>query len=247
MIDRIIIPNLKRHDDKWYFILGVLHHAGVNLKDKDFIIRHISHDGRDYRDDFEVRDAAIADGFKYFANYDRQHDRLSATNMAWLWTWNSAMRVIAEMPNESIVLFLIDDVYVAINWRWGRIRELAHEVVHAEGHGEFKGLQLHHDIDTPEYRPSTPLMNSSGLSYGWLTYSDLALLLSPAGAEILMEVFASFKQVPNTTNDIIEAILVRGAKDDKFYKGFWHMEDSIFTHGNFFNSGIGKKYMEVSS
>ena len=238
MIDRIIIPNLRRRENKWHFLLGALHHAAVDLKEKDLIVRHIAHDGRDYQNTLEVRDAAIADGFKYFVNYDEYAHGLSTTRMAWLWTWNSAMRTIAEMPSESIALFLIDDVYPEPNWKWGRINRLAHEVVHAKGHGEFKGLQLHQDIDSTEYRPPDPLINFSILSHGWVGISESALLLAPPGAEILMEVFASFKKGPTTGHDIIKEIGVLGTKDDKFYKGFWHTIETVFNDRSFFQTDI---------
>ena len=238
MIDHIIIPNLERRENKWNFMLGVLHHAGVNLKNKDLIIRHIAHDGRDYRDDLEVRDAAIADGFGYFANYDGRQNRFTATRMAWLWTWNSAMRTIAEMPSESVALFLIDDVYVSTNWRWERVNRLASEIVREKGYGKFKGLQLHQDIDAPQYRRPDILINSSILSYGWVGRSENALLLSSLGAEILMDVFASFERGPTTGHDIIEAIGARGTEDDKFYKGFWHTIENVFNDSSLFQTDI---------
>lgn len=233
MIDRIIIPNLKRREDKWHFMLGALHHAGLNINREDFIIRHIAHDGKDYRDDIQVRDAAIADGFNSFTRFDGQHNRLPATNMAWFWTWHSVMRTITEMPTGSIVLFLIDDVYPARNYTWERINNLAYDVTQIKGHGDFRGLQLHQDFEAHEYRP-IPLISSSILSYGWQSRSDVALLLTPEGAEILMNVFADFQQGPTTTHDVIQSLVNQANDNDNFYKGFWHTIENVFNHHSFY-------------
>ena len=238
MIDRIIIPNLKRREDKWYFMLGALHHAGLNTNREDFIIRHIAHDGKDYRDDLQVRDAAIADGFDGFTRFDGRHNRLPVTNMAWFWTWNSVMRKIAEMPKGWQVLYLIDDVYPAQNYTWDRINKLAQEVLSMEGHSKFRGVQLHQDMKAHEYRPPAPLINSSVLSYGWMSRSDVALLLTPECAEMLMNVFADFQRGPKTTHNVITAVANRGCKDDNFYKGFWHTTENVFTHGSHFDTDI---------
>ena len=238
MIDRIIIPNLKRREDKWYFTLGALHHAGLNVNREDFIIRHIAHDGKDYRDDIQVRDAAIADGFDGFTRFDGQHNRLPVGNMAWFWTWNSVMRKIAEMPKEWKVLYLIDDVYPAPNYTWERINKLAQEVVQMQGHGKFRGLQLHQDMRAREYRPAAPLINSSVLSYGWMSRSDVALLLNAECAEILMNVFSDFQRGPKTAHNVIMAVANRGCKDDNFYKGFWHTTENVFTHSSYFDTDI---------
>ena len=70
MINYVMITNLERDLDRFYFALGRLSAVGFDISSvHNPIVRHIAHDGRDYPSEEEVREAAIADGFAEFELY----------------------------------------------------------------------------------------------------------------------------------------------------------------------------------
>ena len=232
MIDHIIIINLKRREDKWYFMLGTLASAQFDIHKKGFIIRYIAHDVKDYRDEFQVRDAAVADGFEYFARYDGSGRKVLAGQMALNWTWASGLRTIAEMPKDSMVLFLQDDRYPSPKYPVDRVEGLAKQAVKDREHGDFLGLQLNLGMGSDEYSPL------SSLNYGWIGSGHGALLLSPSGAEILLNRFSTYQEGFVPLGTLVSDIGKRGQYDEKFYKGFWHVGENAFYSYGFFDSDI---------
>ena len=229
MIDHVLVMNLKRREDKWYFLLGALRamnfpFSGGNTPWGDIIIRYLSHDGKDYPDAAAVHRAAVADGFSYFDNF---HNRTPAVT-AWWWTWASALRTIAEM--DKTVLLLIDDFIPQFGWSWNRLRQLVEECrqLKGTGHGDFRGLQLRANIAGSLRTIDEPY--TSLLAKGFLG-NDNAIVLNRAGALLLLEDHA---EPPYWAPDRkLEDLARRGAKDDTYYKGLWHAIDPIFRAGYF--------------
>ena len=232
MIDRIIIINLKRREDKWYFMLGTLASAGFDIHRKDFIIRYIAHDGKDYRDEIQVRDAAMADGFEYFAHYNGKGQKILVGQMALNWTWASGLRTIAEMPKDSMVLFLQDDRYPSPKYPADRVEQLARQAVSDREHGDFLGLMLNIQMESGEYSPS------SSLNRGWVGCGHGAFLLSPNGAAVLLNRFSTYQEGFVPLGTLVADIGKRGQYDEKFYKGFWHVGENAFYSYGFFDSDI---------
>ena len=117
MIDHVMVMNLKRREDKWFYALGALAVTGFPMHDGT-IIRFRSHDSRKYNRASSVIKEAVNDGFPYFAKYTRPHDPLGKRVLAWQWTWASALRRIVRM--NRCVMLLIDDFAPAYNWNWKR-------------------------------------------------------------------------------------------------------------------------------
>ena len=243
MIDKVIIPNLARRDDKWNFMLGTLSQTGFDVHPhKDFIIRHVAHDGEGYDDYLQVRDAAIADGFDCFENVRAQRNKF---NMAWFWTWNSVMRAVSKMPNDWAVLYLIDDAYPRQDCNFAQINDIAYYVKELEDSGQFKGVQLHQQFfEKSVYSPliyNLRTLRKPGpvLAYGWGSRSDWAFLLTAECARMLMDVFSDLGD-PDTTHDIVTEVIRRGETDKNFYEGFWHIIGDVFdsSRGTLFESDI---------
>ena len=141
MINYVMLTNLERSIDRFYFALGRLSAVGVDIKSAHTpIVRHIAHDGRDYASEEEVREAAIADGFAEFESYDYL---VSRTRAAWWWTWRCALRHIIELDAvlQGMVLLLIDDWMPRPQWTWDRIVGLAGAASRFKEHG-FRIIQL---------------------------------------------------------------------------------------------------------
>ena len=232
MIDHIIIINLKRREDKWYFMLGTLASAQFDIHRKDFIKRYIAHDGKDYRDEIQVRDAAVADGFEYFARYDGSDRKVLAGQMALNWTWASGLRTIVEMPKDSMALFLQDDRYPSPKYSADRVEGLARQAVRDREHGDFLGLQLNLGMGSGEYGPS------SSLNRGWIGSGHGAFLLSPNGAAVLLNRFSAYQEGFVPLGTLVSDIGKRGRYDEKSYKGFWHVGENAFYSYGFFDSDI---------
>lgn len=232
MIDRIMIINLKRRIDKWYFMLGSLAVAQFDIHKKDYIVRYEAHDAQDYHDDFAVRDAAVIDGFECFARYDRKDQEILAGEMALNWTWCSLMRAIAEMPKDSVILYLIDDRCPSVKYPADRVEQLAARVVRDTDHGDFLGLMLSLEMGIEEYNPSP------SLKHGWIGCEHGAFLLSPIGAEALLNRYSAYPQGFAPLRTLVSDIAKQSQKDEVFCKGFWHVGESAFYSYGFFKSDI---------
>lgn len=236
MIDRIIIPNLKRREDRWYFALGALRALGFNIERENYIIRFNAHDAKDYRNTELLIEAAVDDGFAFFTRY--MEERVSPAVLAWHWTWNDIMRTIAEMPENTTVLFMIDDSYPLEAYSARRLNRIVEEARRLT-EGEFYAIQLNVSINPIKYRSPSLYLNSSMLLPGLIGHDDLAFILSPLGAKIFMNTFREIQPIPRVIHDVIETIANRGVNDDKFYKGFWHTAEHVFGNmGHFFGSDL---------
>ena len=222
MIDHVMLMNLKRREDKWFFALGALRHAGFKV-DGDVIIRFFSHDAEDYEDVEAVMKAASADGFPYFEKF-KYRDEQAKRTLAWMWTYHSALRKIAEM--DKIVMLLIDDMLPMEYWNRGRFDNLVRECSH------LKGLQLKTNFQASLSR-RPPIYFSSILQRGFAGANDNGVVLSKIGAEIMLEVAADHFGNGDTPQ-IFEEVARRGLTDRKYFEGFYSVLEAVIDMGCYF-------------
>ena len=247
MIDHVIIPNLKRREDRWYFALGALKALGFNIERENYIIRFNAHDAKGYRNAELLIQAAVDDGFAFFSRY--MEERIPPMVLAWHWTWNNIMRTIAEMPKDTTVLFMIDDLHPLQAYSEKRLNGIAEEARRLT-EGEFHAIQLCVSINPIKYRSPSSYLNSSVLLPGFIGHDDAAFILRPLCAKIFLNTFREMQPITRVIHDVVETIANRGINDDRFYKGFWHITENAFrSMGHFFGSdltlekGIDHKYL----
>ena len=221
MIDHIMLINLKRREDKWFFGLGWL--RGLDYPE-DCIVRFDAHDGLDYPDTQSVMKAAVADGFEFFSNYNRGESILQKTQLCWFWSYCSALRAIVEM--DKIVMLLLDDMLPFKNWDWRRVHHLVSECckLSREKGQNFKGLQLLYG-NMPDLKlPDVPLY-SSMLREGLYGLNENGYVFSPQGARIFLEVYG--QQFPSEIISAGKEISARGAEDETYRNGWWTVLDEV--------------------
>ena len=228
MIDHVMLMNLKRREDKWFFALGALRAFGFpffgdNAPWGDTIIRFISHDAEDYENTEDVMAAAVADGFPYFERFEHRSDQAKRI-LSWMWTFNSALRKIAEM--DKIVMLLIDDMLPRETWTWGRLNSLMNECKN------LKGLQLRRNCRGDLYVPPVPPFTSL-LQQGFAGANDNGVVLSGNGAEIMLEVGAEHFGNGDTPQ-IFEEVARRGLTDRKYFEGFYSVLEAVIDMGCYF-------------
>ena len=233
MIDHVMLMNLKRREDKWFFALGALRVADFPIH-HETIIRFLSHDSRKYNRVSSVIKAAVDDGFPYFTKYTRPHDPLAKRVLAWQWTWASALRRIVRM--NRCVMLLIDDFVPAFNWKWFRYKKLVEECYQLNS--DFKGLQMRTNSKAQTVKPAIKPYTSM-LGEGFYGSNENALILTKAGAEILLELHA--ENFPDEGNRNTNTLSQRGLTDEKYKKGFWHTLEPIVDGGGYdFKSDLWK-------
>ena len=229
MIDHIMIMNLEKREDKWWFALGWLAHRGVpfsglNALWGDTIIRFISHDGEHYGDTESVIDAAVADGFDFFplfSSIEKYRD------VAWCWTWCSALRKIVEM-NKTVMLLIDDSLPL---WDWRRLCSLVVPCHEGESeHGAFRALQLNTELPLNKIIPTPPEPYSSVLAKGFRGKGDYGFILNASGAQMLLN-----KKTTDPPGSVIPCgditeIARDGIENKEYYSGLWHTLENIVFH-----------------
>ena len=220
MIEKVILMNLKRREDKWLFAAGTLRgldfpiHGG-KTQFGDVIERFIAHDGLDYKDGDAVRTAAIADGFSWF-------DKIlwpRSQEVAWCWTWVSALRSIVD--RNIVALLLIDDMMPAPPlWTFSRLNGLV-ELVNVG----FRAMQLDAK-GAPDSRMPPAEYYDSIIGKGFLVGNDRATILTPDGAKLLLEVNSEppYNDFPQGDFAVIAK---RGLTDAKYKDGLYHVSIDI--------------------
>ena len=221
MIDNIMLINLKRRKDKWFFGFGWLHGLGYP---GDRIIRFDAHDGKDYETTQDVVAAAVVDGFEFFGNYNDGEAILKKHQLCWFWSYCGALRTIIEM--DKTVMLLLDDMLPYKNWQWNRTSALVSECIKAnadEGQS-FKGLQLCYGM-TPQRRPPDVPIYSSMLREGIFGLNENGYVFSKDGASMFLEVYG--EQFPKEIVFAGETISIRGLENDEYRKGWWTVLDEV--------------------
>ena len=232
MINYVMITNLERDLDRFYFALGRLSAVGFDISSvHNPIVRHIAHDGRDYPSEEEVREAAIADGFAEFELYDYL---VSRTRAAWWWTWRCALRHIIEL--DAVVLLLIDDWMPQPQWTWNRIVGLAGAASRFKEHG-FRIIQLLGSQYSDEVTHSAIIEEAhsctvipEGLGYntvlrkGLAGVANQATILTKEGAALLLDMSA----IPPLYSPECDfgKIAARQA-DPEYFWGLWHTSEDV--------------------
>ena len=220
MIDEILVMNLQRREDKWWFMRGALGVLGFPHRK---IVRFIAQSGLYYPDVDAVHHAAVADGFSHFDNFRTR----SPQSSAWFWTWVSALRHICD--SNKITLLLIDDATPLMGWSWLRFQHLTAEACRHRRHGDFRAIQLSKNTvqrsRLPSYKPY-----SSMLHPGFAGCSDNGVILSAAGASLLLEVHTCSPGAPNLN---FLKIAELGVDDPDYFKGLWHTLDQVVNTATF--------------
>ena len=236
MINYVMLTNLERNIDRFYFALGRLSAVGVNISSVHTpIVRHIAHDARDYPSEEEVREAAIADGFAEFEFTDTGYNySLGRTHAAWFWTWRCALRHIIAL--DAVVLLLIDDWMPRPQWTWNRIVGLTGAASRFKEHG-FRILQLLGSQYSDEITHSTIIEEAhnctvipEGLGYstvlrkGLAGVANQATILTKEGAALLLDMSA----IPplNSPECDFGKIAARQA-DPEYFWGLWHTSEDV--------------------
>ena len=216
-----MLLNLKRRNDKWYFALGSLHHAGFPLNK---IIRFHSHDALDYESTESVVVAAVKDGFPYFENYEGECSNQQTAYLCWIWTYLSALRKIDQMNKR--VMLLIDDILPISTWDYNRLGSLVSKCVGADKHHKriFKALQLRYECGSDLLLPKIPYY-SSVLRRGLYGLNENGYILSRSGARMFMDVYEEL--FPGDIISITEYIAKRGVTNKKYRAGFWTVLDEV--------------------
>ena len=230
--------NLERRIDKLYFVLGALRVAGFPVKtcnslfswDK-FFVRSLSHDGDLYDSAKDVCNAAVADGFEWFADYRQDTDKERKYACAWAWTWASTMRKIAEL--DKTVMLLIDDITPAYMWTYRRYCRLAKECARDPN---FKALQLRTQADRLSQHLPVPEYFTSLIGKGFMGKVDHGLILNKAGAELLLEVQAT-PPIVHLGGDTMK-ITEWNLKDPQFSCGLYHTLDHVVEVSNIGESNL---------
>ena len=216
-IEHIVLMNLRRREDKYWFALGTLSVLGFDCSPTSGqVIRFITHDGLDYPDAKSVHDAAVADGFPEFAEF--QFERRS--RVAWMWSWRCALRRIVEMGN--MVLLLIDDHLPTWNFTYIRFRELVNSCRYEDP--DVRIIQLYH-VEVPHHPVALmkPKPRGAILEKGLSGWGDVALILSPEGARLLLEM-SSKPPYSDPPDEFLKLIALQ--HDENYSWGIWHTIDN---------------------
>ena len=222
-LDGAMIINLERRVDRYYFALGSLKAQRFNVfPDDGRVIRFLAHDALDYETIEQIKKAAVADGFEEFSDFDIP----SRSYAAWFWTWRSALRHIIEI--DKTMLLLIDDYVLIPGWTFWRLYNLTSEAYGVPDYG-LRLIQCSHCYNSKAVTNSQPF--SSNLAKGLSGEIDVATILNPAGAKLMLEMAS---QQPLTTPAGDFGKLAQKLKHPNYAQGVWYTLDDICVH-----SGVG--------
>ena len=221
-LDGVMIINLERRADRYYFAVGALSSLEFNIYPGDEnVIRFIAHDGADYPDIESVQEDAVRDGFEEFG---RGFQGFSKEQTAWYWSWRAALRRVIEI--DKTLLLLIDDYTLKPGWTYWRVYNLVSECEQSD-HG-FRLLQLaQSSVSEARYvhKPYTSIL-AKGLS-GPI---DNGTILNPAGAQLLLDIAA---EDPLGSPDVDFGKLARKLNNPACYAGTWYTLDDIVQHAQY--------------
>ena len=181
MITKIRPINLKRRFDKLAAYYGGMHTSFVPF---DVIEPFEAHDAKDYPDGFAVREAASKE-FPFWKKLSDEWIRdgwLKRGSLCCLWSMQSVLEIIAS-SNDHLAVMCTDGSPFVMNWfdMQQRLRKLP----------PFDIFQLWHSDDSPSYPyydwyPS-PVEVDDSVSYGLAGLGDGCFILSPYGADLMLE------------------------------------------------------------
>ena len=227
MIEKVVMMNLEKGIDKFYFVMGALHVAGFPVKTHktgvswdEFFVRSVPHDVDLYANVNDVCTAAIDDGFDWFSSFSETPEKYTKYPIAWAWMWGTTLRKIAEL-NQTVML-LIDDVTPAYMWTYDLYRRLAKESAKRR---DFKALQLRAQADRgSQCLPAVKYLGKL-IGRGFIGQVNHGFILNKAGAELLLEVQAT-PPIVDPGGDMMK-IAEWGQTDQKFFNGLYHTLDHV--------------------
>ena len=212
-LDHVMILNMEHDIERYWASLGALDTLGFDMR-SGMIIRHINHNGLDYKDTKSVHEAAIADGFEEFESF-RSKNR---SNAAWTWSYRCALRKIVEI--DRTVLVLIDDIIPDRNWTRSRFDILVREI----GERRFRIIQLVESYDPIQMLPIAPVITSM-LKEGLHGYNDFAVILNAEGATLVLSLYKEYPEHhPNVIYSVIRKL---GDVDPEMRLGMYHTPETI--------------------
>ena len=185
MIEQVLITTVPRKPNvRRWFSLGVLEALGYPVND-DRLKFFDAHNNVDYENADAVRLAAVADGFSFFKDSEIQDIKSvlpgPLATCTYFWTFCSVYRQIAESGKTT--LQLVDDIMPKC--RFDIMRKMVEEVYNSD----LLGIQLC-------VRPLTKTVKSvrhdaeivtSSLGRGFVSENDYGFLLTPHGAQMLLD------------------------------------------------------------
>ena len=230
MVKRVIFPNLPKCIERKFFMLGWLASKGFQVRRNDFVIPFPAHDGDDYDSPKAVANAAIADGFTHFQKVIDRIENHKQRDIAWQWSFCAVLRMI--IARDEIFLYLIDDIYPL--WDIKRLQYLTNEAARADGRrGEKNGIKIIQLATATRQTRREPAveMYSSTLARGLSGREDLAAIISPSGAQLLLN---AHQQDPGVSLSTFTQVYRKVERD-----GLWHTLDDIIDRNPFvFNSTL---------
>ena len=236
-LDHVLLTNLKRREDKYFFALGALRTLGFDCFDPNSdpnngqVLRFIAHDGLDYPSVKSVQEAAVADGFSELGEYEF-YNRAQA---AWFWTWRCALRRIVEMEDKTVML-LIDDYIPKDGWTFTRFVDLVYSCIReAPDHG-FRIIQLTHSAYADERIPEdNDKPYTTMLAQGLAGVANYGTILNAEGAQLLLD---SIAQPPYVSPELSFGKIAKRQEAPEIFRGLWHTIDDVVHLGCMWESDI---------
>lgn len=240
-VDRVIILNLERREDKFFYMLGALQTAGFPFNDyfvdghpedewDEFLIRFLSCDGLGFDSCDAIVDDALHHGFTCFSKFNCHElhpEKDWRFAYAVTYTWYRVLNKIAQQDFTCMVLY--DDVIPHVGWTYTDFMFLTSLAVER---GNFKMLQLKAYPFSQPY----PQSQEPEIGDGFLIYDDLAFVISPEGAKSLLPQF-SLDRV--NAHLYIDSEVANCLYDNSPNSGYYHTKPKVLHQTEyFFNSDI---------
>ena len=241
-IDNVILMNLDRREDKYQFALGVLHVLGfptVSNGVDGVVKRWVAYDGNDYDSVESVQKAAVDDGFDELGIIESKA-YFNNAHIAWCWTWRSVLRSISL--GTDVVLLMIDDFLPTWTWNWHRIDKMYKWLYSDdEWRNDVHGvdlIQLCHFVRGDETDSLFKKFPTDGIvvEKGLCGICDAALILSPKGAEMLLEYGRKY---PYGDPEVIFSDMLKDQSSNGIMKGVWHTIDNVVEPNHTWDTDLG--------
>lgn len=252
-IDRVLVLNLERRTDKKFFMLGSLLTRNVPPEMIEF---HDGKDAADYSSAYEVRDAAIADGFVHFNAFKDAHIEEAVQlrtgvatrgGLACLWSFQRLIRDIAE--GDQVTLMLAAEYFLPVDFKWLH-DHIFEDVQDLRIFQIFRWEDQHYVEYNAAVKPSlplypvpwypNPLQKNLRVSIGLSGAGDGSLVLSPAGARDILEMCVQYP------SEYIENIIWRMAVGDQ-KEGYYSLNHFAFPSIGPYRTHIGEFSEEPDS
>ena len=214
MIEKVFVLNIPHRTDRRYFMMGHLETKGVPQNQITFFEAKY---GKDFDTPGDVTDAAIIDGFPNFENF--RDWGVNRAGRSYYWNWCRMLREI--MQTGEIILILLDDKMLNINW--GHLDSCVDWL--CKHHSPFRILQVGWATLWKEDYGYVPgrILDGGFIAEGVRAHGDYATVLSPEGAQLLFNEIYYKHYSP-------EPLFYRLAQADCPHGGLFHLIKSKVSH-----------------